>query len=169
MKNHLSKITAVILAVIMLVGTFSMNVFAATAAGGYDDNNGGSDYYNIISEKSWDLAPGIQETELVLNNDAGTRRQVLHTAIVDVTNPYVKVIPGTKGMAPDENGNWPSGFGTQSTSVQALEAEKLGYGNVVVLNGHSVLGNDCNFDNVLTNCNRKNSNRSPAKAQTASS
>ena len=125
-KKQFSKFLAMLLVVVMLIGIFPLNAFAATAAGGYDDSNGGSDYYNIISEKEWDLAPGIKETELVLNNDSGTRRQVLHTAIADVNNPFVKVMPGTKGMWPQE-GN----YGTQSTSVQALEAEKLGYGNVV--------------------------------------
>ena len=69
----------------------------------------------------------VKETEVVLNNDAGTRRQVLHTAVVDVTNPYVKVIAGYKGMWP-KAGN----YGVQSTSTQALEAERLGYGNVVI-------------------------------------
>ena len=106
---------------------------SASAASIYDDNNGGSDYYKVISEKEWDIAPGVKEYEQVLNNDAGTRRQVLHTAVVDVNNPYVKVIPGTKGMWPQE-GN----YGVQSTSTQALEAEKLGYGNVVVATNFSL-------------------------------
>ena len=118
-----SKILAMLFVVIMLVGMLPANVFASI----YNDSYGGSTYYNVISEKSWDLAPGIQETEIVLNNDAGTRRQVLHTATVDLNNPYTKVIAGYKGMWPKE-GN----YGVQSTSVQALEAEKLGYGNVVV-------------------------------------
>jgi len=131
-RSPISKIWTLLLVVVMLVGVLPVGVFAATASGGYDDSNGGSDYYNVISEKEWDIAPGVKEYEQVLNNDAGTRRQVLHTAVVDVNNPFVKVIPGTKGMEPDENGNWPMGFGTQSTSTQALEAEKLGYGNVVV-------------------------------------
>ncbi len=133
MKAHSSKILSFMLAVIMFAAVLPVNVSAATAAGGYDDSNGGSDYYNIISERSWDLAPGIKETELVLNNDAGTRRQVLHTAIVDLNNEFVKVIPGTKGMWPD-----PGNYGTQSTSAQALEAEKLGYGNVVVATNASL-------------------------------
>ena len=132
-KSSLSKILALLLVVIMSASVLPMNAFAATAVGGYNDANGGSEYYNIISEKSWTLAPGVEETELVLNNDAGTRRQVVHTAIIDVNNPYVKVIPGTKGMWPEE-GN----YGTQSTSVQALEAEKLGYGNVVVATNASL-------------------------------
>ena len=123
-KTLLSKILTMLLAVVMLVSVLPMNIFAATI---YDDSNGGSDYYNVISEKEWDIAPGVKEYEQVLNNDAGTRRQVVHTAVVDVNNPFVKVIPGTKGMWPQ-----PGNYGTQSTSTQALEAEKLGYGNVVV-------------------------------------
>ena len=124
-KTQLSKILAMLLAVIMLVSVLPINVFALDT--NYSDSNGGSDYYNVISKKDWDIAPGVKETEMVLNNDDGTRRQVLHTAVVDLNNPYVKVIPGYKGMWPKE-GN----YGTESTSVQALNAEKLGYGNVVV-------------------------------------
>jgi glucan-binding YG repeat protein len=124
MKRPLIKIMAMLLVVIMFVGVLPMNAFAASI---YNDSNGGSDYYNVISEKKWDLAPGIKETEIVLNNDAGTRRQVLHTATVDLNNPYTKVIAGYKGMWPTE-GN----LGIQSTSTQALEAEKQGVGNVVV-------------------------------------
>ena len=120
----MKKTLSILLVVMMVVSVFSMNTFAATI---YDDSNGGTDYYNLISEKEWDIAPGVKEYEQVLNNDAGTRRQVLHTAVIDVNNPFVKVIPGTKGMWPQ-----PGNYGTQSTSVQALEAEKLGYGNVVV-------------------------------------
>ena len=119
-----NKLVALLLAVIMLVSVLNVSAFAASI---YDDGNGGSDYYNVISEKEWAIAPGVTEYEQVLNNDAGTRRQVLHTAVVDVNNEFVKVIPGTKGMWPQ-----PGNYGTQSTSTQALEAEKLGYGNVVV-------------------------------------
>ncbi|MBE7058221.1 MAG: hypothetical protein E7387_03865 [Ruminococcaceae bacterium] len=123
-KSPLSKIVAMLLVVLMVVSALPISAIAASI---YDDSNGGSDYYNVISEKEWDIAPGVKEYEQVLNNDAGTRRQVVHTAVVDVNNPFVKVIPGTKGMWPQ-----PGNYGTQSTSTQALEAEKLGYGNVVV-------------------------------------
>ena len=119
-----TRFLAMLLVALMFVGTLPMGVLAASI---YDDSNGGSDYYNVISEREWDIAPGIKEYEHVLNNDDGTRRQVLHTATVDINNTYTKVIPGYKGMIPT-----PGNYGTQSTSVQALEAEKLGYGNVVV-------------------------------------
>lgn len=72
MKKIISKVIAMLLASIMLVGIIPVNVFAVSSP--YDDNNGGSDYYNIISEKSWNIAPGVQEYEQVLNNDDGTRR-----------------------------------------------------------------------------------------------
>ena len=131
MKKHaLLRTLSLLLVVWMLVGIFSPTIMAVSI---YDQSQGGSDYYNVISEKNWNIAPGVQETELVLNNDEGTRRQVLHTAIIDVNNPYVKVIPGTKGMWP-QAGN----YGTESTSTQALNAEKLGYGNVVVATNASL-------------------------------
>ena len=120
-----SKILALLLVSIMLIGVIPTTAFAAKDS--YDDSNGGSNYYNLISERSWDIAPGVKEYEQVLNNEGGTRRQVMHAAVVDLNNPYVKVIPGYKGMIPT-----PGNYGTQSTSTQALEAEKLGYGNVVV-------------------------------------
>ena len=122
-KGIFTKALAMLLVVLMFAGTLPLSAFAK----GYDDSKGGSDYYNLISERNWDIAPGVKEYEQVLNNDAGTRRQVMHAAVVDLNNPYVKVIPGYKGMIPSA-GN----YGTQSTSTQALEAEKLGYGNVVV-------------------------------------
>ena len=128
--SKLSKFMALLLVAIMVLGMVPPN---ASAASIYNPEHGGSDYYNVISEKSWDIAPGVQETELVLNNDEGTRRQVLHTAIIDVNNPYVKVIPGTKGMWPK-----PGNYGTESTSTQALNAEKLGYGNVVLATNASL-------------------------------
>ena len=124
-KRPLSKILVLLLVVTMAVTALPLNYLANS---GYDDANGGSDYYNVISEKEWELAPGIKEYEQVLNNDDGTRRQVLHTATVDLNNPFTKVICGYKNM--DFSGA--SGYGTQSTSTQALEAEKLGVGNVVV-------------------------------------
>ena len=123
-KNPLSKILAVLLVAIMLVGALPLSGFALSID--YDESNGGSEYYQLISKKDWDLAPGVKETEVVLNNAVGTHRQVVHAIAVDINNPYTKVISGYKGMWPEE-GN----YGTESTSTQALNAEKLGYGNVV--------------------------------------
>ena len=125
MKNHHSiKVVAVALAVLMFASVFSITASAWTV--NYNTEVGSS-YYNLISQREWNIAPGIDETEIVLNNASGTRRQVLHTATVDLNNPFTKVIPGYKDMNPTVGH-----FGTEATSVQALNAEKLGYGNVVV-------------------------------------
>ena len=78
-KSRISKILTMLLVAIMLVTAIPMNAFGASI---YDDGNGGSDYYNVISEREWDIAPGVKEYEQVLNNDAGTRRQVVHTALI---------------------------------------------------------------------------------------
>lgn len=124
MTNKASKFLALLLVVVMMLGTFPMSVFAAIE---FNPNGApNDDYYKLISKKDWILAPGIEETEIVLNNAEGTKRQVVHSVKVDMNNPYTKVIPGYKGMIPTE-GN----YGTQATSTQAKEAEKLGYGNVV--------------------------------------
>ena len=112
--KRLFKSLAVFLAVIMLVSVLPSTAFAWTIS---YDTNVGSSYYKLISQREWDIAPGIVETEMVLNNSAGTRRQVVHTATIDINNPYVKVIPGTKGMWPQ-----PGNYGTEATSVQALNA-----------------------------------------------
>ena len=67
---------------------------AAFAANDYVINSSESsdDYYNLITKTDWDIAPGITESEIVLNNDDGSRRQVLHIMEADMTNPYTKVI-----------------------------------------------------------------------------
>lgn len=126
-KSAFSKALSMLLAVIMLASALPMSSLAANIEFNDDiDIVPGVADYQVISKKDWDIAPGVEETEIVLNNDAGTRRQVVHTVTVDINNPYTKVIPGYKGMWPKE-GN----YGTESTSTQALNAEKLGYGNVV--------------------------------------
>ncbi len=121
--NPLSKLLAMLLAVVMLVSVMPMSAFASID---FNADASKDDYYKLISKKDWELAPGIEETEIVLNNEEGSKRQVVHSVKVDMNNPYTKVIPGYKGMIPTE-GN----YGTESTSTQAKNAEALGYGNVV--------------------------------------
>jgi hypothetical protein len=57
------------------------------------------DYYKLISKDDYTLAPGIYESQIVLNNAAGTHRQVAHVVEIDINNPYTKVMPSYKGMA----------------------------------------------------------------------
>ena len=115
------KLLAVILGVVMLVGMIPANAFAASV-----DYVAHDDYYKVITKDDYDLAPGIVESEIVLNNAAGSHRQVAHVVEVDLSNPYTKVIPSFKGMVPT-----PGSYGVQIMSEQAKWAEANGYGNVV--------------------------------------
>ena len=119
------KFFALLLSVFMLVGVMPLSAFAAND---YTINSTTStdDYYNLISKKDWDIAPGITESQIVLNNDAGDRRQVLYVMEADLNNQYVKVINSYMGMKP-KYGDYKIG----TMSQQAAYAEANGYGNVV--------------------------------------
>ena len=123
MKKKALKLLSVALALVMLLAILPAESLAAVI---FNPGATTDDYYKLISKRDWNLAPGVDETEIVMNNAEGTKRQVLHTVTVDMNNPYTKVIPGYKGMIPTY-GN----YGTESTSTQALWAEEHGYGNVV--------------------------------------
>ncbi len=119
------KILALLLSVLILVGVMPLS---ALAANDYSLNSTEStdDYYNLISKKDWDIAPGITESEIILNNDSGSYRQVLHVMEADLNNEYVKVINSYMGMKP-QYGDYKIG----PMSQQAAYAEANGYGNVV--------------------------------------
>ena len=125
MKKSAIKLLAMALAVIMLVGVVPVYAFAASID--YDTDRD-DDYYKLISKKDWELAPGITESEIVLNNAASTHRQVAHVVEVDLNNPYTKVIPSTYKMA---EGLKNKDYKVQIMSEQAAYAEANGYGNVV--------------------------------------
>lgn len=136
-----TRLLSMILAIVMVVGLLPMSVFATendNAVVAADADNFKSPkiayteredgYYNLISKTDYVLAPGISESEIVLNNDAGSHRQVAHVVEVDINNPYAKVIPGTYKMA---EGLENKDYKVQVMSEQAAYAEANGYGNVV--------------------------------------
>ena len=134
-----TRFLTMLLAVVMVMG-LPMNAFAAEAGGTAVAANAGDfsspeivytphdDYYNVISKTDYVLAPGITESEIVLNNNAGTHRQVAHVVEVDATNPYAKVMPSYYRMA---EGLSEKDYKVQIMSQQAAYAEANGYGNVV--------------------------------------
>ena len=96
MKQTFKKSVSLLLASVMAIGVFSTMPSTAFAAGvDYNHNASTStdEYYNLISKTDWDNAPGIFESEIILNNDAGDYRQVIHIMKADVNNSYVNVIP----------------------------------------------------------------------------
>ncbi len=116
-----AKVLAVLLACIMTL-TSSMTAIAAIAYTPSETD----DYYHVITRNDYELAPGISESEIVLNNDTLSHRQVAHVVEIDIDNPYTKVIPSYKGMIPT-----PGKYAVQIMSEQAAYAEAHGYGNVV--------------------------------------
>ena len=96
MKQTFKKSVSLLLVFVMVAAVFATMPFATFAAGvDYDHNASAStdEYYNLITKTDWDNAPGIKESEIVLNNDAGDYRQVVHIMTADVNNSYVSVIP----------------------------------------------------------------------------
>jgi len=110
---------ALVLAVFML----PLTAFAAVDfdINGSDKNDG---YYNVISKKDWDIAPGISESEIVLNNDNGTRRQVLYVMEADMNSEYTKVIGSYAEMNTSK-------YQTSTMDVQAAWVEENWDMNVV--------------------------------------
>ena len=85
-------------------------------------------YYKVITKDDYQLAPGIVESEIVLNNAGGTHRQVAHVVEVDLSNEYTKVIPSYSGMKEALDAK---NYKVEIMSKQAAYAEANGYGNVV--------------------------------------
>ena len=121
-KAKISKIVAMFMSAVMMLSVSPLSSFAASV----DYEQSAEDYYKVITKDDYDLAPGIVESEIVLDNASGTHRQVAHVVEVDINNPYTKVLPSYKGMIPTEGQ-----YGVQIMSQQAAWAEANGYGNVV--------------------------------------
>ncbi|MDO4419419.1 MAG: phosphodiester glycosidase family protein, partial [Ruminococcus sp.] len=86
----MKKFISMTLVVLLLLSALPMSVFAATM--------GTDDYYTVISENKYSLAPGATETELVVNNAAGNDRKVVHYFEVDTKDPDIEVLPGYYGI-----------------------------------------------------------------------
>ena len=94
---------------------------------------GTNGYYNVISKKDYVLVPGAAvESEIVLNNADGTRRQVLHIIEVDPSNTDVSIVPGYKTINklaenPNNEANWAH---QELTEMAKYYEDELGY-NIV--------------------------------------
>ena len=136
MTKTTKRVIAFVITVIMLIGVLPVTAFAAIP--NWEENNvvfegtsfGTNGYYNVISKKDYVLVPGAAvESEMVLNNAAGTRRQVLHIIEVDPSNPDVSIVPGYYQIDKDlENeANWSH---KELTEMAKYYEDTLGY-NIV--------------------------------------
>jgi len=128
----LKKITAIMLALLMVVSIIPMSVFADVE---YDLSKSDCDYYNIIEKNDYALAPGATESEIVINDDSGSRRNVVHVMEVDLSNPNISVMPGQKNISEDVDYTDTSNWGTQIVRDHATHAEEnLGLNVVGAMN-----------------------------------
>ena len=136
MKKILTRVVTIALAIVMLVGVLPISALASIP--NWEENNvvydgttfGTNGYYNVISKKDYVLVPGAAvESEIVLNNAAGNRRQVLHIIEVDPSNPDVSIVPGYYQIDKDlENeANWSH---KELTEMAKYYEDTLGY-NIV--------------------------------------
>ncbi len=144
-----SRVIAVVLSVMMLASVLPFGSLAAT----YDEATSG-DYYNVLSKHEYKLAPGATETEIILNNDAGTRRQILHVFEVDTKVPTIEVIPGYYGidkLDPDnlkDSTHWKDAGVTKT--VEYYEKE-LGYNVVGAMNTALAYDSNAPYDFMMWN------------------
>lgn len=165
MKTHKPvKVVAVVLSVLMLFSAVPMTAFAAWA----DDNvvyNGSTfgtnDYYNVISKKDYTLVPGAAtETEMVINNAAGNRRQVMHILECDPSNPDISIVPGYYNIDKDitDVNNWTA---AGMTDMAAKYENELNYNVVCGMNTALAYDNNAPYSWLVYNgqvlVDRKNS------------
>ena len=78
---------------------------------------GGMDYNRVISETEYRVAPGIAETDILINNQTGTEQNLGYVLEVDLKNPNVTIKAGYKDY---QGTNW----GMQSTTDQRRRRKK---------------------------------------------
>ena len=89
----MKRFIATALALLVMVSILPMSVIASEF-----DASATGDYFTVISEDRYALAPGATETELVLNNAEGSDRKVVHYFEVDTKNENIEVLPGYYGI-----------------------------------------------------------------------
>ncbi len=111
----MKKFLSMALALLMVLSVAPMSAFAAVD---YDKSTNSCDCYNVISKTDYEIAPGITESEIVLNFDDNSRRQVLHIMEADMSNEYVTVLNSYYGMIPQEGDFAVAGMTEQAAWVE---------------------------------------------------
>lgn len=150
------RFVALLLTAVMLLGALPIAAGAAWADDNvtYSGTSFGVDgYYTVISQKDWTLVPGAAtETEMVLNNAAGTRRQVLHVVEVDPSNEAISIVPGYYGIDKDIT----SVANQQAATVTDMTAyyeNVLGYNVVAGMNTALAYDNNAPYSWLVYNGN----------------
>ena len=127
-RTPLVRVFALALSILLLLGMVPVTALAASFDVGVTDN-----YYTILSEKEYVLCDGAVEKDIVINNESGSRRQVLHVIEVDPNNTNVEILPAYYGIDKDltDSSNWSA----QTMEVQMdYYRDQLGYNVVAGMN-----------------------------------
>ncbi len=149
MNKKFSRVASVVLCAIMVVTMLPLSALAVTFDTAVTD-----EYYSVISKHEYTLAPGAKETEIVLNNAQGSRRQIAHVMEIDTKNPSIQVLPGYYGidkLDPDnlsDSTHWTDARVTQT--VEYYE-NQLGYNVVGAMNTALAYDSNAPYDFMVYN------------------
>lgn len=112
----MKRVISMVLALIMVLSPFQ-----AFAAGvGFEISNSGCDFYNLIEKNDYALASGATESEIIINDDTGANRNVMHVIEVDLSDDNISVMPTymglEEGMDFEDNNNWQVGKLTEQAA-----------------------------------------------------
>ena len=123
---------------------YTVELDASAFAGSSDlyDTTVSNDYFTILDEKTYDLAPGAKEHGLVLNNSDGSDRKAVHIFEVDTKNEDILVLPGYYAIDKLDPDNLPlDGIVDKAEYWKAMELTKtvkyyegMGYNVVGAMN-----------------------------------
>ena len=150
----MKKFLAIALAVLMLVSVLPISALAS----GFDASVS-SDYFQVIAEETYNLAPGATETEMILNNAEGNDRKVVHYFEVNPKNPDIKILPGYYGIDKlDPNNLKLDGVADKSEFWKAEQLtktvayyERLGYNVVGAMNTALAYDSDAPYGYMVMN------------------
>ena len=156
MKAHITRVISIVMALMMVISVCTVAASATTWSENgnvvYDGSTFGTNgYYNVISQKTWTLVPGAAtETEIVLNNSSGNRRQVLHVLECDPSNPDISIIPGYYNIEKDitDVNNWTA---AGMTDMAAKYEDVLGYNVVCGMNTALAYDNNAPYSWLVYN------------------
>ncbi len=116
----MKRITSVVLTIV-LIAALVIPVMAQSVD--FDLNDSGCDYYNLIEKTDYALAPGAVESEIIINDDTGSNRNVMHVIEVDLSNPNISVMPTYMGLNEDSDFSDSTIWGSQVLTEQAAHVE----------------------------------------------
>jgi len=108
------------LALALVLCMLPLSVFAAVD---YNLGTTNCNYYKLISKTDYNLAPGAIESEIIINDETGNNRNVIHAIEVDLTNPNISVMPTSKNISETVDYTDTDNWGIQTMTEQAAHVE----------------------------------------------